>query len=343
MTLMILMMVRPWGKNMQLRVQYVAATAVAVSFCLLLFTGACERSEKHVLQREWTANAEFAGDILASKVAAEDGIQLEIREGSELIDPIKAVRSGAADLGVASADRVLRENEGGAELVVIAAATYRSPVVFITNDGLGVDSPGSLRGHTVGIQPGTNTELVFYALAAKNGISISDVEIVHPGWGTQLFETGVVDVLGVFAYDEPVSLGLKGYAIGNWIKPEEHGVHYVGTVYFTRREFIMEHPDIVQSLVNALVEGWKRALAHPDEAISALAERFELVRNNIEKERRSFKEGREYFAGEDGLVLFSSEERWVEMAQSLNELGKLGPFEFDRNVDYRFLKTALAK
>src|SRR5690242_10477940 len=74
---------------------------------------------KTVLQREWTANAEFAGDVWASQLP-DSGIALEVREGSQVIDPIKLVRTGDVQFGVASADRVLHENEGGAGLVILA-------------------------------------------------------------------------------------------------------------------------------------------------------------------------------------------------------------------------------
>ena len=58
--------------------------------------------------------------ICASKIALEKGFRLVVKEGSELFDPIRLVRSGDVDFGVASADRILQENEGGAQLVIIA-------------------------------------------------------------------------------------------------------------------------------------------------------------------------------------------------------------------------------
>jgi NitT/TauT family transport system substrate-binding protein len=290
------------------------------------------------LQREWTANAEFAGDVWASEIAQEHGLNLEVREGSQLIDPVKMVRSGQAQFGVASSDRVLRENEGGADLVILAASTYRSPVVFLTHPAQNVKKPGDFRGRTVGIQPGTNTELVFGSLLQSERLSPSEMKVVDSGWGTTNFETGAIDVLAAFDYDEPVQLKLKGVAFGV-IRPEEYGVRYVGTVYFTSRTLVTKSPQLVQGFMDSLVEGWRRALEQPSAAIAKLKGRFKDI--DARKETESLEKGREYFAGEKGRLLYSSPERWREMAASLEALHVLRSFDFDANVDYRFLESAL--
>lgn len=310
---------------------------------LLTLLPSCKERDEIILQREWTANAEFAGDVWASEIANKQGTKLEVREGSELLDPIKIVRSGQAHFGVASSDRILRENETGADLAVIAAATYRSPVVFLTHQELKIEQPKDFIGRTVGLQPGTNTELIFSALAKKEGIPLEKVNIVDPGWGTQTFETGTVDVLGAFEYDEPISLEMKNYPIGTSVIPEKYGVRYVGTVFFTRKALILEKPETVQKFMNFLVEGWNKALSDPTAAIDLLAKYFKSVRDNIDKERRSFSAGREYFRGENGYLLYASKERWDEMARSLQELGKLSTYDFNKNIDYRYLDKASSK
>lgn len=292
-----------------------------------------------ILQREWTANAEFAGDVWAAELAREHGITLQVREGSELIDPVKQVRSGIAHFGVASADRILVENDGGADLVIIAAASYKSPVVFLARPQTAIATPGDMRGHVVGIQSGTNTELVFHALLRAQGIQLDDVKVVESGWGTANFETGAIDVLGAFAYDEPVTLELK-HVDFTTLFPEDYGVRYVGTVYFTRRAFAAEHSEMVQGFVDALVDGWKHALEKPDEAIALVGRRFPSVSANAAKERASLERGRPYFGGEDGQLLYASQSRWTAMAADLVAQGRLRSFDFAKTVDYHFLSRA---
>lgn len=305
---------------------------------LLLLCACTSRPDKVVLQREWTANAEFAGDIWAEGIASAQGLNLEVREGSEILDPVKMVRSNRAQFGVASADRILRENEGGAGLVIVAVALYRSPVVFLVNPTRGIKDLRDFKGHVIGIQAGTNTELVFKALVRENHLS-SDMKVVESGWGTTNFESGALDVLAAFDYDEPVQLDLKNVKYLP-ILAEDHGVRFVGTVYFASKAFVADNPRIVQSFIESIVNGWKQALAHPKEAIDKLAHRFKDV--NTTKETLSLERGRPYFSGEGGRLLYASQERWKSMADQLIAQGAIRAFEFRDHVDYRFLDAALS-
>jgi ABC-type nitrate/sulfonate/bicarbonate transport system substrate-binding protein len=311
-------------------------------FCLAsLVLAACSPAKHNsILQREWTANAEFAGDVWATSIGESHDTALEVREGSEIIDPIKMVRTGAAQFGVASSDRVLRENENGASLVVLAAASYRSPVVFLTQPPLAINSPRDFKGRRIGIQAGTNTELVFRALIATVPIAASDMTVVESGWGITNFETKTLDVIGAFAYDEPIQLDAKEVPY-HTIDPQVFGVQFVGTVYFTTRSLVDRDPKLVQSFVASIVDGWRAALDHPSEAIDMLARRFPTIDKT--KELKSLQAGKPYFQGEDGKLLYASKERWDMMAKQLISLRVLKAFTFDENVNYRFLNEALAQ
>ena len=91
--------------------------------------------------------------------------------------------------------------------------------------------------------------------------------------------------------------------------------------------------------MDSLVEGWQKTLKQPSVAIAKLKARFKDI--DTQKETESLEKGREYFAGEKGRLLYSSPERWKEMAASLESLHVLRSFDFDANVDYRFLESAL--
>lgn len=315
--------------------------SLVIVSCILAgswFVGCGRPATSTVLQREWTANAEFAGDVWASELGAQRGAPFEVREGSEVIDPIKLVRSGDVQFGVASSDRVLHENEGGAGLVILAAACFKSPVVFLAHEGSGIKTAEDFRGKTVGIQSGTNTDLVFRSLIAAHKLTPSDMKVVESGWGTTNFETRTLDVLAAFAYDEPVQLDLKKVPYTT-IQPEESGVKFVGTVYFTSESLAKNQPETVQAFMNNLVAGWREALRDSKGAIERLGRKFSAIDKN--KEALSFERGRQFFAGEDGRLLYASRERWEEMGRNLVQLQQLKQFDFGANVDYRFLDAAL--
>ena len=300
----------------------------------------CRPSKQVILQREWTANAEYAGDVWASKIAREEGFRLVVKEGSELLDPVRRVRSGGAHFGVASADRILQENEGGASLVIIASATCRTPVVFLSRQESGIRSPQDFVGRKVGIQAGTNTELVFEATIRANGIDRRGITVVESGWGIKKFLNRDIDVLGAFDYDETVQLEKDGIKY-NIIRPEDYGVSYVGTVYFTRRNLLIENPEMVHRFLRWLTLGWHSALKNPDEALTLLvAYNAQIDRG---KERESLARGAKYFCGENERLLYSSPERWKSMTKSLTDMGRLKSFDYDSNIDYSYLEMALVQ
>lgn len=313
---------------------------ICVALLYFYASNGCRKEDnKIVLQREWTANAEYTGDIWASKISKDYGIELEVREGSEALDPVKQVRVGDVHFGVASSDRVLQENESGAELVILASATYKSPVVFLSRKDSGILEPKDFKDKTIGIQAGTNTELIFYALISKVGLTEKDMRIVESGWGIQTFVTGDIDVLAAFDYDETIQLDKKNIYYET-IFPEEYGVKYVGTVYFTRKTLIQNKPELVQSFMNCLVKGWKNAINEPYKALDFLFEYANTL--DKDKERKSFLKGIKYFKGEKEKLLFSSMERWNNMMKNLINQERLDKkFSIEKNLDYSFLENAL--
>lgn len=300
----------------------------------------CPPSEHVVLQREWMANAEYVGDIWTSKIGRENGFNLDVKEGSELRDPIKMVRSGDAQFGVASADRILEENEGGAGLLIIASATYKTPVVFLSKKETGIQSPNSFIGKTIGIQVGTNTELVFEALIEATKVRKEELRVVESGWGIQTFVSGDIDVLGAFDYDETIQLDMRSIEY-DIIRPEDYGVDYVGTVYFTRKSFARENPSVVQEFLRYLVRGWESALNDPEAAMKMLVKYKPEV--DAIKEGMSLARGKHYFQGENQRLLYSGRERWESMTNSLIQMGRLRSFDYSSNIDYSYLEIALAE
>lgn len=328
-------------KTLSANRNYSACTGTLLTILFIVVTVQCKQNQNEIiLQREWVANSEFAGDLCAAEIAKKNKYRLIVREGSEALDPIRQVKSGDAHFGVASADRILHENENGANLRIIACATSKSPVVYLSKTDAKIAGPKDFKGKKIGIQSGTNTELILYAMLLKNSISPDDVKIVESGWGVQGFVTDDIDVLGVFEYDEPIQLDSMNIKYAK-IYPEENGVQFVGTVYFTSQELILKHPALVQKFVDFLVEGWTQALENSNVAMKLV---YEFAKNiDKEKETKSFAAGKKYFSGENGKLLYSSRERWGEMASMLMILNKLKRFDFNESINYTFLENSLIK
>src|SRR5690606_14970347 len=135
----------------------------------ILFTGCQENKKKNKdntpyeisLRQEWFPSACYAGDLIASKLASKSNdIIINVREGSEELDPIKMVLSGEDDIGVSSLDRIIEANNKGADLVAIGIINYKSPTCFITLKKNKFSSIEDFKKYKVGVFTGNNTEMI---------------------------------------------------------------------------------------------------------------------------------------------------------------------------------------
>jgi len=309
-------------------------------FVVLLIAGGCSRetrSSNHAsssppprtrtkveLRQEWFPYSGFTGEAVAARrFATAEGLDLKVVPGSESVDPIKLVISGASDFAVASSDLVIDAVAKGAPLVAIGVVNERTPTCFLVRQSSSIQGPADFVGHKVGVLPGTNTERVYALMMKRSGIDRAKVREVAIPFDLNTFLLGEYDVRPAFIYDEPVSLELKSvpYRI---IRPQEHGVSsFIGTVYFTRRDILEKNPDIARHLVKALAAGWTFTLAHPEESIDDLVKAFPTL--DKRRELRSLQLGSSYFAGAGGKPLRATTADWQGTITALEEVGAIPP------------------
>ena len=99
---------------------------------------------KASLIQEWFPYSGYAGEVMAVyETAKNNNIEINLKKGSDNIDPLKLVISGESDFGVASADKILQANEKGADLVVIGVINYKSPTCFLSKMEMNIQTPKS--------------------------------------------------------------------------------------------------------------------------------------------------------------------------------------------------------
>lgn len=312
---------------------------IIITFLAIGLVG-CESDEdnKVSLRQEWFPYAGYAGELMGIENA--EGIEITLEEGSDNVDPVKMVTSGTNDFGVASADRILTANEKGAELVVIGVINHNSPTCFLTKKESGILSPNDFKGKRVGILAGTNTEYIYKALKIKLNLDESQIDESDIPFDLATFIAGQYDVRPAFVYDETVSLDQQGIEY-NIIEPKDYGIQFLGTVYFTRKETVEDHPELVQSFVNAMAIGWEKTIENPDKAIELLKEYDPSI--DSQRELASLKKGLNYFKGQDGKVLYSDMESWKAMAETLIDLKVIKAYNLDESVDMQFVNQYHSK
>jgi len=275
------------------------------------------------LRQEWFPNANFAGEVSAAKrFAGAEKIQLKVVPGAEDVDPIKVVLSKGADFGVVGGDLLVAAVAKGAPLVAIGVANVKSPTCFLVKSNSGIKSPADFVGKRVGILAGTNTERVYQLMMKRAGIDRAKIKEVQVPFELQTFVLGQYDVRPAFIYDEPVSLEQQNIAY-EVIDPAKWGVHFTGTVYFTRRDVLDTKRSVAQALVTTLVKGWTFTIANPDASFSDLMAAYPTLKKD--RERRSLQLALPYFSGENNKPLTASADTWRAMIGGLEEIGVIAP------------------
>ena len=287
------------------------------------------------LRQEWFPNSNYAGALFAThEFAARNGIRLVVQPGADNIDPIKLVLSGESMFGDAGADRIIAANEKGADFVVIGALNNATPTVFVSKRELNINTPHDFVGKRVGVLTGTSTEYVYRIMLSKLHIDKSSLTEIEAPFDLATFVQGAYDVRPAFVYDEPVSLDIKRvpYTI---IRPADFGVRFMGTVYFTRRKFAEENPELVQKFINSVAQGWKAALVNPKQAIHYLKSFDKTIEED--RELQSLIKSESYFAGYKNQPLRIDPDAWTATMQSLLALGVIKRLPSDSSVDMQFV------
>ena len=297
--------------------------AVALSSCT---SGVKKQGSLPVveLRQEWFPNANFAGEVSASKRFAQtEHIQLKIVPGAEDVDPIKVVLSGGADFGVVGGDLLVAAVSKGAPLVAIGVANYKSPTCFLVKAKSGIKGPADFLGKRVGILAGTNTERIYQLMMKRSGYRSQQGGRKYR-FPLSFRPSRLANTTYVlhFIYDEPVSLEQQGISY-ELIDPAQYGVNFTGTVYFTRRDVIETKRPLAKALVKSLVKGWTYTRANPEESLSDVLAAYPSLKRD--RESRSLQLALPYFAGENGKPLMASAETWQAMISGLEEIAVIAP------------------
>jgi NitT/TauT family transport system substrate-binding protein len=200
---------------------------------------------------------------------AEEGITLELDYGMET-DLLKLVGTGEMQFVIGSGDQVILAR--GQELPVVYVANWyrRFPVAVAALEPL--NGPQDLVGMDVGI-PGLYgaSYIGWQALLDATGINAEDINLLSIGY-TQVesMVTSQVDAAVVYAMNEPVQLRAQGYEV-SMIEVDDY-IGFVSNGMITNEETIEGQPELVRSMVRALLRGLQDTLDDPDAAFAICRE-----------------------------------------------------------------------
>jgi diguanylate cyclase (GGDEF)-like protein/PAS domain S-box-containing protein len=284
--------------------------------------------EDITLQLKWRHQFQFAGYYAAQEQGyyRDEGLNVNIIEGSKDRPPVQQVLSGQADYSIGDAE-VLVARISGKPLVALAAIFQHSPGVLLSLQQSNIQHPKDLVGKRIMMSTDDQGVFQFKAMLLKQHLDIKQMTMVPHTWRLQDLIEGKVDVISAYAMDEPEQLKQMGYSPAI-ITNQSYGVDFYGDVLFTSERELNTHPERVDAFLRATKKGWLYALNHQEEMAKHIAGMPGVVKRGI-NEKALLREANmmhPYVLTEVVPWGHMNEERWYAIAQTLADYGLVPPY-----------------
>ncbi len=277
------------------------------------------------VQLRWHHQFQFAGYYAAIEQGyyQQRGLEVELVPIEPGKSPIQQVLAGHADFSQADMG-LLAERALGKPLVALAATFQHSPSVLLSLKQSGIKTPMDLKNKRVMMFPG-NENFVLSSLIHK--YDLSD-KIIRLDSSTNLEDliNGSTDAFNAYYSNEPFALEQQGIEY-DLILPDQYGIEFYADVIFTSEMFMNQQPKATEDFVEATLEGWRYAMAHPEEIIEVIISKYpsDKSKSHLRYEANVL---RSLMMPDLVPIGHMNIERWEKAEKQLQEIGAI-----NRSVD----------
>lgn len=249
---------------------------------LFLFVTVDVRGDDRALKKisfvpQWVPQAQFAGYYLAHErgIYKKYGIDLTIIPGGPDNPPLDLLKDGKADFATLWLSTGIQMRAKGVKLINIAQMMQRSALMLIAKKSSGIKEPRDMNGRKVGLW-GPVFQIQPRAFFKRYNLEVKEI---RQSYSVNLFLRDGVDVTSAMWYNEYHTIlnsGLDPDELTTFFF-HEHGLNFPEDGIYALEETFQKDPALCKAFVNASIEGWRYAFAHPEEALA-------IVMKNLKKE-----------------------------------------------------------
>ena len=281
-----------------------------IAFLLIIcFSETVTASEKIVVQLKWVNQFQFAGYYAALEKGfyKEAGLDVILRPNGyngSFVSPVDAVVSGDAQFGISNSGLVL-DYLNGKPVVALAATLQHSAVSWLVLEKSGIRSIHDMVNKRLMTVFPLSESLELLEPFRAEGIDPKKLNLTQTIFDLQPLIDGKIDAYDAYVTNEPFLLEQKGipYRI---IDPRTYGIDFYGDVLFTSQAELQNNPERVEAFRKASMAGWRYAMAHPDEIIDLIVNKYAPQKN------------REH-------LRFEARAMWNLMQPDIIEIGHMNP------------------
>jgi len=211
-----------------------------------------------IFQTDWYPQPEMGGFYQAQLegLYKSAGLDVKIVPGGPMVIADQQVASGAAQFGMGSSDQQLVAVSRGLPLVSVAATMQHDPQALMLHEESPIHSFEQLDGKTIAVKPGS----IWFQYLVKR-YNLTHVREVPATYSVATFLNDPAYIQQCFVTSEPFTVQQHGAKARTMLIGSTGYQPY--RVFFTSRQFLAAHPDIVAKFVQASIQGWKDYLADP--------------------------------------------------------------------------------
>lgn len=228
--------------------------------------------EKVTLQLQWKHQFEFAGFYAAKeKGFYEDaGLDVTFVEFDKHTNIVDEVLNGNTEYGLTYSS-IFVEYLRGKPVVMLANFFKQSPLVLVAQKE--IKSPADLKGKKVmGVSDGIDN-ITLLVMLNMFEIGIHNIANVPTSFNIDNFVDKKVDAMNVYTTNELYQLDQRRVEY-TLFDPTAYGAKYYDVNLFTSQDEVAYHPERVEKFKNASIKGWEYALAHQEEIIELILQKY---------------------------------------------------------------------
>ena len=213
------------------------------------------------MQGDWYPQPEHGGyyTAIAKGYYQAEGLDVSILPVTQYGSSQQMVASGRAEFGLGASDQCLEAVSNGLPLVAVGATMQHDPQAIMVHKNSPVHDFAELEGHAVAAQPGA-TWFKFIV----NKYHLKDVRETPATHSIANFVADPSYIQQIFVTSEPYFVAKHGVEYRTMLISSAGYDPY--RVFFTSREFLDRHPDVVAKFVRATIKGWQEYLRDPGPA-----------------------------------------------------------------------------
>jgi NitT/TauT family transport system substrate-binding protein len=244
--------------------------AAVVILCVVASSPACASEptlKKASLIPLWGPQAQFAGYYMALNKGfyRAHGIDLTILSGGPNNSASEYLSRGKADFAVLWLTTAIYERAAGVKLINLAQIVQKSSMMLVAKKSSGITTPADINGKKVGLWrwPFAISPHVFFK---KYDLRVHEVP---QSYTINLFLRDGIDVASAMGYNEYHTILNAGF------DPDElsifllrdYGINLPEDGLYCLEKTLKNDPVLTKDFVQASLEGWNYAFAHPDETL----------------------------------------------------------------------------